>query len=180
MKQFESTRVVLNVPQADNPKGSVKWDSADDLKRGIPLITFPSFYMDAPHEPTSGAGHKTASLSDSPITAYLVYDKTAARVLTPLVQGENLKQVVITETGRADDAQEVKIRSLTMTDPFLVEVMWYWDDSLFTALTPGGVVALSFKYTRVDLLAQEFDPVTGQAKGQKTNGFDKTHSASVS
>lgn len=180
MKQFESTKVVLTVPDADNPKGSVKWDSADDLKRGIPLVTFPSFHMQAPHEPTSGAGQQTSSLSDNPVTVYTVYDKTAARVLTPLVQGDNLKKVVITETGRANDEQEVKIRSLTLTNPFLVEVMWYFDESLFTALTPGGVVALSFKFTRVDLLAQEFDPVTGQATGQTTNGFDKIHSASQS
>ena len=179
-KGIDSIKVVLTAPESDILKGSVKWDggASDDYKQGIPLIAFPSFRMEAPHEPTSGSGKQTSSLSSHPLTICTAYDKATARVLTPLIKGDNLKKVIITETGRANKEDEVTLRTLTITDSYLTEVMWYWDERLFSALTPGGVLVLSFKYTRVDLVATQFDAAM-QPTGKVENGFLTTNASAV-
>ncbi len=176
---FESKKVVLTAPGSEVLKGSVKWDGGKDaFKQGIPLIDFPSFNSRSPGEASSTSGHQTSSLSYQPVKAHIVFDKTTARVLNPLVQGNNLQKIVITETGRASNVGEVTLRTLTLTNGYLVRVRWYWDETLSTAITPGGVLELSFIYTAVNLTANQFD-ASMNPTGVSTSGADITKAAVI-
>jgi hypothetical protein len=147
--------------------GSVKADStpADKLKHGIPLIEWPNYGMTSLEEPTSGAGHRPYSHSQTPVMVRAIYDKSAARFLEPLVNGINLGTAYITESIRASSPGEIVNKVITLTNTYLTIGNLNYDERLKDRFPPGGYIELFLVYAEIALSETILDPLTLTATG---------------
>jgi hypothetical protein len=175
------TLVIMDPTGKPSPlSGSGKVDStpADKLKRGIPLLLWPTYSMTSLEEPTGGAGHRPYSHTQSPVVVYAVYDKSAARILQPLVNGVNLGTATITESVRANSAGDVISKILTLTGTYLDAIEWWYDERLTARYAPGGIIKLSFKYVEIGLSETIFDPLTLTSTGNQAWDYKVQEAAS--
>jgi len=163
------TLVVLGPDGKASPalSASAKTDSApaDKLKRGIPLLHWPTYSMTSTEEPTAGSGHRPYSHSQSPVDVYAVYDKSAARILDALAQGANLGTAFIIESVRAGSPGDVISRELQLQGAYVVACEWYYDERLTGRYPPGGIIKVSFRYVGISLTETQFDPATLASTG---------------
>ena len=176
--KFESTKIVMTTPDTEVINGSSKWDGGgDSMKRGVPLYAWPDLSILSPLTPTTSGGYRPTSIHQGLVVIHALYDKATARIIQPLVKGENLKTIVVTESGRAADMTEVVLRTLTLTDGYLEVIGYRYDERISSIASPGGFVRLGFRYTKVDLVAKKFDADL-KPTGQSAGGLNITHGAS--
>lgn len=171
---FESKKVIMTTEETPL-KGSVKWDSPDGgFDRGMMLVEFPKFQLNSPEQPS--APHRPYSNSASPVEVWIPFDKSAARILGPFVEGVNLGTIKIKEVGRAANNQEVPIQEAIMSNAFVEKIAFAYEERLAVLLPPGGFLEITFKYGGLTLIATEFGPNL-EILGSTTGTFDMVNAA---
>lgn len=169
---FEVTRVTMTAEE--DVQGSAKLDGADGtLKRGIQVF-WPNITAKAPLIKNASGGYRPQSMNQERVTVWSLYDKAAARVIDPLAKGKNIKKVTITETGRANNAEEVALRIFTMSNVFLEVIKYVYDHRIIEHLSPGGFLAMTFCAATTDLVHKEFDDQLNPT-GQNNAGVSTEH-----
>lgn len=181
--EFKSKKVVLVNSLF---QGSVKWDGDNDAyKRGIPLEQFPQIKIQSPQQPSSVGGGAAAgagaprpfSVDHLPIFMYCRMDKSTPRIWKPLVQGENLGDMTIIETGNLEDGGEVSIKKLLLNEAFLIEAGILIDHQFTIMAPPGAFLYWRVFYTGITLISSVFGP-DGKKIGESTSSYSIIQSAS--